>query len=149
MASSSRRRWRGLQTLAHSKFAPQDSYWRDLFERFDEKAAVEKLNARIGQQQRAITLAGRVLIIRNMPGYSDFEIALRDIRNYAVTMLVSPGVAHDDMHEIKGQIQAYDNMLAVMDKGEVRVKALEEGLAELQNQRAVIVRPTANQEAAR
>jgi len=40
-------------------------------------------------------------------------------------------------------------MLAVMEKGDVRVKALEEGLKELQNQRATIVRPKTNQEAAR
>lgn len=134
--------------MERSKLAPPESYWRDLFDRFDEKTAVSKLDTRIGQQKRAIALAGRVLIIRNMPGYSDLEVALRDIRDYAVTQLVSPGVSNDDMRQIQGQVQAYDNMLAVMDKGDVRVKALEEGLKELQNQRATIVRPKTNHEAA-
>lgn len=90
-----------------------------------------------------------MLIIRNMPGYSDFQSALRDIREYTVSQMVSPGVGDAEMRQMQGQIQAYDNMLAVMDKGEVRVQALEEGLTELQNQRALIVRPKNNQEAVR
>ncbi|HDL41655.1 MAG TPA: hypothetical protein ENG98_01405 [Actinobacteria bacterium] len=135
--------------MERSKLAPQESHWRDLFDRFDEKAAVEKLDTRIGQQRRAITLAGRVLIIRNMPGFSDFQAALRDIRDYVVSQLVSPGAENDVMRQLQGQCQAYDNILAVMEKGDVRVKALEEGLQELQNQRATIVRPKTNQEAAR
>lgn len=138
---SSRRPCKERRTLERSKLAPQDSHWRDIFERFDESKAVEKLDAQIGQQQRAVALAGRVLIIRNMPGYSDFESALRDIRDFARDQLVSTVAGNDWMRELKGQVQAYNNILAVMEKGDARVKALEEGLRELQNQRAVIVRP--------
>lgn len=124
-----------------SKLAPEESFWRQLAEEFDEKAALEKLNGQIAQQRRAIALAGRILTLRNMPGFSDFQLALTDMRDHAVAQLSNTTAGNDWMRVLQGQVQAYNNLLGVMEKGDGRVRALEHGLAELQNQKALIERP--------
>lgn len=124
-----------------SKLAPDGSFWSDLAGQFDEKAAKEKLDGQIAQQERAIALASRVLALRGAPGFEDFRKSLQDIRDYAIEQLTQTKASNDWMRVLQGQVQAYENMLAVMEKQESRLQALDRALKELQNQRTLLERP--------
>ncbi len=130
-----------------SKLSPEQSFWRDLASKFDEKAAVEEVDRAIAQQRRAITLAGRVLTLRNMPGFAEFQSALEDIRDHTASQLASTTSSNDHMRVLQGQVQAYNNLLGVMRRGEQRVQALEKALEDLQNQKRLLERPTTKPEA--
>lgn len=127
--------------MERSKLRPEDSWWTRAAEQFDERTAKEKLDAQIEQQHRAVQLAGRILLLRGLPGYDEFHKALQDIREHALTQLSKTTASNDWMRVLQGQVQAYDNILAVMEKGEARVQALEKALTELQNERALFDRP--------
>lgn len=125
-----------------SKLAPDQSFWRDLATRFDEKEAARQLEEAIDKQERAIALAGRILAIRHAPGFSDFCQALRDLQEHATYQLSTTTASNEQMRVLQGQVQAYSNILAVVDKGEQQVQALEKAREGLQNDLATIKRPT-------
>ena len=126
---------------------PHGQEWLlDLFEHFDEEAVRQKKDAQIEQQQRAINLAGRIIVLRNMPGYDDFRKALQDMEEWALRQMVNSEQTDGEIRTLRGQCQAYNNILSVMDHGEKRIDALAMGLKKLQNERAVL-EPTKKQEA--
>lgn len=127
--------------MERSKLRPEDSWWTRASEQFDERQAKEKLDAQIEQQHRAVQLAGRILLLRGLPGYEEFRKALQDIREHALSQLEKTTAGNDWLRVLQGQCQAYGNILAVMEKGEARVQALEKALAELLNERALFDRP--------
>ena len=133
--------------MERSRLAPHESQWQELFDRFDESKAAEEIGNRIVRQQAAIGLASRALSIRHMPGFEDFQGALRDVRASAVAELTSTTRGNEWLRVLQGQVQAYDKILAIMEKGQSYVEALEQGLQELQDQRAAIVRHNRKTEA--
>lgn len=117
------------------------THWEELFEQFDPKRTKEKLDAQVAQQERVVTLARQILNLQHAPGYEEFCKALADIRQHAFDAMVRNEAGNDWMRVLQGQCQAYDSIVQVMLNREARVQALEQGLKDLQNQRALLERP--------
>lgn len=119
----------------------KDSFWSQVADRFSERSALERLEGQIAKQRQAIAMASRILSLRNMPGFKDFQQALADMRDHAIRDLSSTTSSNDWMRVLQGQVQAYDGLLSIMEKGEAKVEVLERRLEELQNEKALLERP--------
>lgn len=111
---------------------PQDSFWQ---QREQLRPKFESVVARMQVQQNAVALARGLFGLRASPGWNDFVKTIRDIQLHAMRQL-SRSQSVEEMKVLQGQIQAYDNIVAVVDGGEVRMQALERGLADLHNEKA-------------
>ena len=121
--------------------APSKPYLDEFGHLFDEKRAEARLDEQLTAQQHGITLARQIVAIRHSPGFAEFEKAVRASRDNTLKRLVTSTAGNDWLRVLQGQAQAYESILAVVDQGQDRVQALEEGLKELQNQRAVLSAP--------
>lgn len=119
--------------------------WKDLFSQFSEREALAELDRRIARQESALALCGRLLALRNQPGYDAFIEAIKGIREHAASDLIRTKASNEEMRVAQGQIQAYDNVLAIISKGEDRRIALDKGLTELREQRKLLARPTSKE----
>lgn len=107
--------------------------------RNSQELRIRSLDERIHSTTQACHLARAILGLRSTHGWDEYVRAINDIRAHALRKLAK-AQAMEEVRSLQGQIEAYDNLLVIVETGEERAKVLDAGLQRLQNERLTLQR---------
>ena len=117
----------------------EHSQWENV--RNTEERISKELNGEIDRITRVINLGQRLLVIKNAPGYQQFEQAVEDLRTYAQNEMVGCKGENDQLRILQGRCQAFGSILALMRRTEHNLESLSQQLEANQAKAEQIIKP--------
>ncbi len=117
----------------------KNSSWepvKDTEERVRKESAAE-----IDRLERIINLGQRMSVIKNSPGFQQFEEALQDLRTHAQNEMVGCKAGNEQLRILQGRCQAFGSILALMRKTEQNLESLAVSLEAARQRAAAVIRP--------
>ncbi len=116
----------------------QDSQFRPVKE---TEAEIGKDAAQeIDRLQRIINLGQRILVLRNAPGYQQFESSVKDLRKHAQNEMVGCTAGNEQLRILQGRCQGLGSILALMRNTEQNIESLAQQLEVAQHKAQAIIR---------
>lgn len=115
-----------------------DSHFRPVGE---TEAQVQKETAReIDRLKRIINTGQRMLVLRNAPGFQQFESSIRDLRTHAQNEMVGCTAGNEQLRILQGRCQGLGSILALMRNMEQNLESLAQQLEVAQHKASTIIR---------
>lgn len=93
-----------------------------------EERLRKQFSGEIDRLTRVINLGQRLIVLKNSPGYQQFEEAVVDMRTYAQNEMVSCKDGNDQIRILQGRCQAFGSILALMRRTEHNIENLSQQL---------------------
>jgi len=116
----------------------QDSQFRPVKETETEirKGAAKEID----RLERVINLGQRILVLRNAPGYQQFESSVRDLRTHAQNEMVGCTAGNEQLRILQGRCQGLGSILALMRNTEQNLESLAQQLEVAQHKAMTLIR---------
>lgn len=116
----------------------QDSQFRPVKETEVEirKGAAQEID----RLERVINLGQRILVLRNAPGYQQFESSVRDLRTHAQNEMVGCTAGNEQLRILQGRCQGLGSILALMRNTEQNLESLAQQLEVAQHKAQMLIR---------
>ena len=116
----------------------QDSQFRPVKETETEirKGAVKEID----RLERVINLGKRILVLRNAPGFQQFESSVQDLRTHAQNEMVGCTAGNEQLRILQGRCQGLGSILALMRNTEQNIESLAQQLDVAQHKAQEIIR---------
>ncbi len=88
----------------------------------------KEFSGEIDRLTRVINLGQRLTVLKNSPGYQQFEEAVVDLRTYAQNEMIGCTDGNDQIRILQGRCQAFSSILALMRRTEHNIKNLTQQL---------------------
>jgi hypothetical protein len=116
----------------------QDSQFRPVK---DTEAEIRKASAKeIDRLERIINLGKRILVLRNAPGFQQFESSVHDLRTHAQNEMVGCTAGNEQLRILQGRCQGLGSILALMRNTEQNLESLAQQLEVAQHKAATVIR---------
>ncbi len=106
-----------------------------------EKRITDQIKGDVDRLQRVINTAQRIMVLKNAPGYQQFEKSIEDLRTHAQNEMVSCSESTDRLRILQGRCQAFGSILALMRKTEQNIESLAQQLEAAEAKAEQLIRP--------
>jgi hypothetical protein len=127
------------QSPIASQLDQTKSQWRPIPE--EEEKLRKSVLGEVDRLERIINAAQRILVLKNAPGYQQFEQALVDLRTHAQNEMVGCVAGNEQLRILQGRCQGFGSILALMRRTEHNIETLATQLATAKAKAATIIRP--------
>ena len=116
----------------------QDSQFRPVQETEEKirKGAAKEID----RLERVINLGKRILVLRNAPGFQQFESSVQDLRTHAQNEMVGCTAGNEQLRILQGRCQGLGSILALMRNTEQNIESLAQQLDVAQHKAQEIIR---------
>jgi hypothetical protein len=116
----------------------QDSQFRPVKE---TEAEIRKASTQeIDRLERVIGLGQRILVLRNAPGFQQFESSVQDLRTHAQNEMVGCTAGNEQLRILQGRCQGLGSILALMRNTEQNLESLAQQLEVAQHKATTAIR---------